>query len=153
MVKNRRMATMVRSPGNGRCVVWCCRICYYWGWFWMRWDWWIWFGGHECLHRTVVEDCFFWIVRFNTHSLAFCTESSVTLVGGASLVCFRSDAPISTGSSAAGSGRALHLASGSTIGGSESLFGGRGGVSFPLDSRRFTASGSVAMSNTDSGVT
>ena len=85
------------------------------------------------------------------------------MVGGASLVGFRSDAPISTGSSAGGSRGALHLASGSTIGGSESLFDGRGrrgggsdrggGVSFPLDSRRFTASGSVAMSNTDSGVT
>ena len=92
-------------------------------------------------------------------SSTFRIEGSVTLVGGASLVGIGSDTPMSTGFSAGGSGGALHLASRSTIGGSESLFDGRGGsdrggcVSFSLDSRSSTDSGSVTMSSADTGDT
>ena len=46
------------------------------------------------------------------------------MVSGESFVGLAGDATISAGSSACGSGGALHLTSGSTIGGSASLFGG-----------------------------
>ena len=49
------------------------------------------------------------------------------MVGGDSLVDFGKDATMSAGSCVGGSGGALYLASGRTIGGSTSLFGAKGG--------------------------
>ena len=49
------------------------------------------------------------------------------MVGGESLVGIGRDDAMSAGSSTGGSGGTLYLASGSTIGGSESLVDGRGG--------------------------
>ena len=54
-------------------------------------------------------------------------EGAVTMVGGDSLVGFGKDSMMSVGSRAGRSGGALHLVSGRTIGGSTSLFGGKGG--------------------------
>lgn len=59
-------------------------------------------------------------------SASFSNIRAVTMVGDASLVSLGRDAMMFAGSSAGGSGSASYLASRSTIGGSSSLFGGRG---------------------------
>ena len=88
-------------------------------------------------------------------SYSFRHELKITRVNGALLFGPGRFATKSAGFSAGGSGRALHLAFGTTIGGSALVIDGRGGsvrregVSCPSDLCRSADSESVAQSSAD----